>query len=140
MGKNLDSIVDSLRLPADRREHFLQNLRGLARRVESEGKSFHIHPEHFWEDISGWDQGDRDRLLGWLYNQALEAADNITKNYDFADAPITVEELETEIVEIRIAAGIRRVLELKDRYRFAIVRRDEKGSYLKYADGRIVYM
>jgi hypothetical protein len=139
MGKNLDRIVDTLYLPVERRDHFLQNLHGLAQKVEAEGKSFHIHPENFWEDISGWSQGDRERLIGWLYDQALEAADNITKDYDFTDAPTTVEELETEILEMRIAAGIRRILELRDKYKFAVVKRDVQGrSVLVYPDGRII--
>ena len=142
MGINLARYIEKFNFTQEGRASFLRNLAGLAKKAILENKSFDFHPAYFWEDdLSEWTDEDRDRLLSWLYEEAREAALNSTSDYDYSVAPANIDELEEEVVMIHYAAGIWRVLELKDRYRFTVIGHDEKGRPCRhYADGRIEYI
>ena len=142
MGANLDRILDCFEFNAEGRIRFLNNLKGLAKKAIEENNLFDFHPLYFWkDDLSGWSAEDRERLLTWLYTEAKIAAIDATADYDYSVAPKDLDELEEEVVEMEYAAAIRRVLQLQERYRLAIVKTDGKGQpILVYLDGRKEYI
>ncbi len=142
MGENLNKLIEKFCFTAEGRESFLKNLEGLSYKALEQNEKFPFHPEYFWpEDLSSWPDKDRDRLLGWLYREAWEAALNSTENYDYYSAPADIDELEKEVVMMQFCEAIWRVLQLRERYRFTLITTDPYGRPIRrYADGRTEYI
>lgn len=143
MWANLLRYIERFHFTKEGQEVFLSSVKNLAKEASGTPGHFIFNPAYFWDesDLKNMDQASQNKLLNWLYDEALMASKTATEDYDYSIAPPTVEELEEEVQMIQLAGAIFRVLQLRDRSHLSVVLADAQGHLLKrFPDGRVEYI